>query len=77
MARKNHDEWGECKDCKWFEVGTDASVGNTTLGRCIEEGLQRFALRVSGNSGCNCFVAGEVAHARGSGSAPPGAKSTR
>lgn len=77
MARKNHDEWGECKDCKWFQVEPDASVENTTMGLCIEESLQRFTLRVSGNSGCNCFMAGKVAHAKGSGSAPPTAKPTR
>jgi hypothetical protein len=34
-------------------------------------------LRVSGNSGCNSFMAGEVAHAKGSSEAPPTAKPTR
>jgi hypothetical protein len=71
------EAWGECKECKWFQVEPGASVENTTMGLCIEESLQRFTLRVSGNSGCNCFKEGEVAHAKGSSSAPPTAKPTR
>ena len=47
------------------------------MGLCIEEQLQPFLLRVSGNSGCNSFMEGEVAHATGSSSAPPTAKPTR
>jgi hypothetical protein len=76
MAREVK-EWGECKDCKWLQVEPDVRVANTTMGLCIEESLQKFTLRVSGNSGCNCFVEGEVAHAKGSSSAPPTAKPTR
>jgi hypothetical protein len=73
----NANEWGECKECKWFQVEPDTSVANTTMGLCIEESLQRFNLRVSGNSGCNYFVEGKVARAKGSASAPPTAKPTR
>jgi hypothetical protein len=47
------------------------------MGLCIEEDLQRFRLRVSGNSGCNKFKPGKVAHAAGSSSAPPVAEATR
>ncbi len=70
-------EWGECKDCKWFQIEPDAQAADHTLGLCIEEDLQPFRLRVSGNSGCNRFVPGEVAHAKGSSSAPPVAAPTR
>jgi hypothetical protein len=70
-------EWGKCKDCKWFQIEPGAQLANTTMGLCIEEELQRFRLRVSGNSGCNGFVAGAVARAEGSSSAPPVAAATR
>jgi hypothetical protein len=70
-------EWGKCKDCKWFQIEPDASPANNTMGLCIEEELLRFRLRVSGNSGCNSFMAGEVAHAKGSSCAPPVAAATR
>jgi hypothetical protein len=78
MSSTNQDpEWGECKDCKWFEVEPGASVADTTMGLCIEESLQHLHLRVFGNSGCNSFIAGEVAYAKGSSAAPPTAKATR
>jgi hypothetical protein len=47
------------------------------MGLCIDEKLQPFLLRASGNSGCNRFLPGEVARAKGSGSAPPTARPTR
>jgi hypothetical protein len=74
---KSKREWGECKDCKWFQVEPGASVENTTMGLCIEEKLQPVRLRVSGNSGCNYFMPGAVARATGSGAAPPTARPTR
>jgi len=70
-------EWGECKNCKWFQIEPDASAADDTMGLCIEEDLQRFRLRVSGDSGCNAFMHGEVAHAEGSSCAPPVAAPTR
>jgi hypothetical protein len=70
-------QWGECKDCKWFQIEPDASPADATMGLCIEEELQPFRLRVSGNSGCNRFVGGEVAHSKGSSCAPPVANATR
>jgi hypothetical protein len=70
-------EWGLCKDCKWWQIEPDANVANTTMGLCIDEELQRFTLRVSGNSGCNRFMPGEPARAKGSGEAPPTAKAQR
>ena len=72
-----HSEWGKCKDCKWFQIEPGARASNNTMGLCIEEKLQSFRLRISGNSGCNRFVPGAVAHAEGSSSAPPEAAPTR
>jgi hypothetical protein len=69
--------WGFCKECKWWQVEPGASVSNLTMGLCIEEKLQGFLLRVSGASGCNRFMEGKPARAKGSGEAPPSAKSTR
>jgi len=74
---KDDDDWGLCKDCKWFQVEPKAMVSDRTMGLCIEEELQPYRLRVSGNSGCNKFVSGEVAHAAGSSAAPPTAEPTR
>jgi hypothetical protein len=71
------DTWGLCKNCKWLQVEPEASPENLTLGLCIEERLQPFQLRVSGNSGCNRFVEGKPAHAKGSSAAPPTAKAQR
>jgi hypothetical protein len=70
-------EWGKCKACKWFQVEPGANAANNTMGLCIDENLQRFRLRVSGNSGCNRFMAGKVAHAEGSSCAPPAAAPSR
>jgi hypothetical protein len=71
------NEWGLCKDCKWWQIEPDDSIENLTMGLCIDEKLQPFLLRVSGNSGCNRFMPGEPASAKGSGEAPPTAKPTR
>ena len=70
-------EWGECKDCKWWQIEPKAAAANTTAGLCIEEEIQPIRLRVSGNSGCNRFVPGKPARAKGSGEAPPTAEPTR
>jgi hypothetical protein len=74
---KAKSEWGLCKDCKWWQIEPKASVSNTTAGLCIEEQIQPINLRVSGNSGCNRFVTGKPAHAKGSGEAPPIAEAKR
>jgi len=63
------ESWGLCKDCKWWQIEPEGSVENLTLGLCIEEQLQTFRLRVSGVSGCNLFMEGNPARAKGS-SAP-------
>jgi hypothetical protein len=69
--------WGLCKHCKWLQLEPGASPENLTLGLCIDEQLQSFQLRVSGNSGCNRFIEGNPAHAEGSSAAPPTAKPQR
>jgi hypothetical protein len=69
--------WGECKDCKWWQIEPGAAVEDLTMGLCIDEDLQPFVLRVSGHSGCNRFMPGAPARAEGSGAAPPTAKPTR
>lgn len=71
------NNWGLCKDCKWWQLEPAGSVANTTLGMCIEEKLQPFSLRVSGNSGCNRFAPGKPARAAGSSEQPPAAAPTR
>ena len=74
---KSESEWGLCKDCKWWQIEPDAKIANTAMGLCIDEELQPFRLRVSGNSGCNRFMEGAPARAKGSGEAPPVAQATR
>ena len=78
MANKStNGSWGLCKDCKWWQIEPEASIENTTMGLCIDESLQPFLLRVSGNSGCNLFMPGKPATAAGSSKAPPEAAPTR
>jgi hypothetical protein len=71
------EDWGLCMDCKWWQIEPEATIERRTLGLCIDEDLQPFRLLVSGDSGCNHFMAGEPARARGSASAPPTAQPTR
>ncbi len=66
--------WGFCKECKWWQLEPDAEATNTTMGLCIDEKLQPYNLRVSGNSGCTRYQEGEQPHAAGSGEAPPDAQ---
>lgn len=70
-------EWGLCKECKWWQIEPSAKIANKTMGLCIEEKLQPFLLRVSPTSGCNRFIEGEPARAKGSSKAPPNAKASR
>jgi hypothetical protein len=74
---KEEASWGLCKDCKWMQIEPRSSPENHTLGLCIEEKLQSFNLRISGVSGCNRFIKGKPAHARGSSNRPPSAKPQR
>src|SRR6202045_2417323 len=68
--------WGLCKDCKWWQIEPKAPVKNSTMGLCIDDKMLKFKLRVSGNSGCNRFMEGKPAHAKGSSGQPPTAKPT-
>jgi hypothetical protein len=77
QSADGNGKWGLCRDCKWWQIEPDGALANTTMGLCIEEKLQPFLLRVSGNSGCNMFVPGAPAKARGSSEAPPQAAPTR
>jgi hypothetical protein len=70
-------QWGLCKDCKWWQIEPDAPIENNTMGFCIDEEILPFKLRVSGNSGCNRFMKGSPARAKGSSDQPPSAKPQR
>ncbi len=64
MASDQSSGWGLCVSCKWWQIEPDAKVEHLTAGYCIEEKLQPFELRVTGNSGCNKYMAGKPAPAR-------------
>jgi hypothetical protein len=68
---------GMCKACRWWPIDLEARMADTTMGVGIEEALQPFRLRVSGNSGCNCYTRGKPTHAAGSSAAPPTVKPQR
>ncbi|HYV38643.1 MAG TPA: hypothetical protein VE988_23365 [Gemmataceae bacterium] len=70
-------QWGLCKDCKWWQIEPQAHAVDNTTGLCIDEDLQPFQLLVSGSSGCNRFMEGEPARAKGSSGHPPTAKPVR
>ena len=74
---KMNQKWGLCKDCKWWQIEPGDSVQNNTMGECIDEDLQEYKLRVSGNSGCNRFMDGKPARAKGSSEQPPTAAPVR
>jgi hypothetical protein len=69
--------WGLCSECKWWQLEPRARTSAHTLGLCIDEKLQPFRLRFSGDSGCNRFMDGEPARAKGSSTAPPKARPVR
>ena len=56
--------WGLCLECKWWQLEPDAGIENLTAGFCIEESLQQFQLRVTGNSGCNKFMQVATEHSQ-------------
>lgn len=77
VTNLQNSNWGLCKDCKWWQIEPMAPITQDTMGLCIEESLQPFLLRVSGNSGCNVYGGGEPARAKGSSDIPPTAKPMR
>jgi hypothetical protein len=70
-------DWGSCKACKWWQIDPDATVEDQTAGLCIDETLQTYLLRITGNGGCNRFMKGTPARAAGSSAAPPTAQPQR
>jgi hypothetical protein len=64
VSNSENSEWGLCKDCKWWQIEPKAPVADKTMGLCIEESLQPFRVRVSGNSGCNLYAGGTPARAK-------------
>jgi hypothetical protein len=75
--KQDTGEWGPCVSCKWWQIEPDAKAEPLTAGYCIEEQLQPFQLRITGNGGCNRFTEGEPARAKGSAEKPPMAPVTR
>ena len=73
----DHGEWGLCISCKWWQIEPDAKVEARTAGFCIDEDLQPYKLRVTGDSGCNKYMAGKPARAEGSSGTPPTAAPVR
>ena len=71
------ERWGLCKACKWWQIEPDGTIEDTTMGFCIDEELQQYKFRVSGNSGCNRFMEGKPARAKGSSDRPPTAEPQR
>ena len=53
MAEKN---FGNCKNCKYF-ASQRAQPGSEEVAQCKQPSLSAYALRVSGESGCNAFEA--------------------
>ena len=68
------DKWGLCKSCKWWQIEPDASIEDQTVGLCIDEKLQPYKLRITGNGGCNRFQEGKPSRAAGSSDKPPTAE---
>ena len=77
MSNQDSDSWGPCISCKWWQLEPGAKVEELTAGYCIEESLQSFQLRVTGNSGCNKYVPGTAARGKGSSEKPPAAAPAR
>lgn len=77
MSNASSESWGLCVSCKWWQIEPGAEPKNLTAGLCIEEKLQPFQLRVTGNSGCNMYMEGVPARAKGSSDKPPTAQPTR
>lgn len=77
MSKDSQSHWGLCVSCKWWQIEPIAEAEHLTAGYCIEETLQPFQLRVTGNSGCNKFMEGKPARGTGSSDEPPTGKPAR
>ena len=77
MTKDSSDGWGLCISCKWWQIEPEAEATHLTAGYCIEEKLQPYQLRVTGNSGCNKYIEGKPAKGKGSSDKPPTARPSR
>jgi hypothetical protein len=77
MGEESKTSWGLCISCKWWQIEPEAKVALETAGYCIDEELQPFKLRVTGDSGCNRYMAGAPARGKGSSAKPPTATPER
>jgi hypothetical protein len=77
MSEKSKTSWGLCVSCKWWQIEPGAQAEHLTAGYCIDEKLQPFQLRVTGNSGCNRYMEGTPAKGKGSSAKPPTATPAR
>lgn len=77
MTDDKEATWGLCIQCKWWQIEPDGHIEHQTVGTCIDERLQPFQLRITGNGGCNRFQEGTPARAAGSSERPPEAKPAR
>jgi hypothetical protein len=77
MSGNNSKNWGPCISCKWWQIEPGAPVENLTVGYCIEEKLQPYQIRITGNGGCNLYMEGKPARGKGSSEKPPTAKPAR
>ncbi len=77
MHNEKNADWGLCISCKWWQIEPDAKPEHLTAGYCIEEKLQPYQLRITGNGGCNRYLQGKPARAKGSSNKPPSATPTR
>ena len=66
-----------CELRLWLAIVSSSDATIDTIARHIEDALQPFRLRVSGNSGCNHYTPGTPTHAAGSSAAPPTAEPQR
>lgn len=71
------EEWGLCRECRWWQIEPDVMIKNDTIGACIDEELQPYKISVTATSGCAMFSRGTPARAAGSSRQPPEAKPTR
>jgi len=77
MNDEKSNDWGLCMSCKWWQIEPGAKVEHLTAGYCIDELLQPFQLRVTGNAGCNRYMEGKPARGKGSSEKPPTAVPAR
>ncbi|HLT31797.1 MAG TPA: hypothetical protein VK013_17300 [Myxococcaceae bacterium] len=53
----DQENWGRCRDCRYFAKGSQNAGASSSVGRCQQEDLRAFDLAVSPESGCNAWEA--------------------